>query len=304
MISILIITYNRPADLIDLLQCINRLYDDVNKEIIYEVNILNNQSTVGYDSVEDYVKNKLRFKHNYIVAEENLGVAKGRNFLAEKSNTELLLFLDDDIYFEPFDPILLLEINTGNLFKVNNTAIITYDIRYFDNGQIQPSAFPHKKFKQIIGENCFLTYYFTGAAHILKRSVFIECGLYPTDFFYGMEEYDLSYRVLDKGFSIGYSNSITFLHKESPLGRKPKNEQVRMMWVNKCKVAYRYLPTKYFYSTAVMWSLEYFKKAGVDMKGWLKGWKQVSLIPKTQQRTTIQKLALKYLKRVQARLWY
>jgi GT2 family glycosyltransferase len=158
----------------------------------------------------------------------------------------------------------------------------------------------HKK-KQ---EEKFLTYYFTGAAHLIKREVFKECGLYPTDFFYGMEEYDLSYRVLDKGYSIGYSNSITFLHKESPLGRKPKNEQIKMMWVNKCKVAFRYLPVKYFYTTAIMWSFEYLKKTGFDLKGWFKGWMQILRIQQTEERTPIKETALEYLKKVEARLWY
>jgi Predicted glycosyltransferases len=87
-----------------------------------------------------------------------------------------------------------------------------------------------------------------------------KVGSYPTDFFYGMEEYDLSYRVLEAGYSIAYTDKVVMLHKESPLGRKPKKEKLQMMWVNKSKVAYRHLPKKYFYSTAFMWSLEYLKK--------------------------------------------
>jgi GT2 family glycosyltransferase len=304
MISILIITYNRPKDLLDLLRSINNLFSDTNSSLILEILILNNNSSVDYVAVSEYLLKECKFSYEYILSEDNLGVAKGRNFLVEKSRGELLLFLDDDVCFSFFNVKQLLEINTDSFFTQSNTGILTYNIRFFENKEIQPSAFPHKKRKEKIDLPKFLTYYYTGAVHLIRKSVFNECGLYPTDFFYGMEEYDLSYRALNRGYSIAYSNAITFLHKESPLGRKPKSEQLRMMWVNKCKVAYKYLPKKYFYSTAAMWSVEYFIKAGADIKGWMKGWSMIAKIPSTQSRQPISTATLQYLARVEARLWY
>jgi GT2 family glycosyltransferase len=119
-----------------------------------------------------------------------------------------------------------------------------------------------------------------------------------------MEEYDLAYRVLDAGYTITYSDKIIMLHKESPLGRKPKKEKLLMMWVNKSNVAWRYLPKKYFYSTAFMWSLQYLKETGFDLAGFFTGWKKISRIPGSVQRTTIQPGTLAFLKEVKARLWY
>jgi GT2 family glycosyltransferase len=119
-----------------------------------------------------------------------------------------------------------------------------------------------------------------------------------------MEEYDLSYRILEAGYSIVYSDKIVMLHKESPHGRTTKKEKLRMMWINKSKVAYRYLPIKYFRSTSVMWSLQYLRKTGFDLKGFFSGWKEIKKIRKNEKRTPISKSTLKYLEKVKARLWY
>ena len=150
----------------------------------------------------------------------------------------------------------------------------------------------------------FETYFYAGGAHAVKREVISSLGNYPDDFFYGMEEYDLSFRILDKGYSIVYSDQIVMLHKESPLGRKPKKEKLQMMWVNKSKVAYRYLPKKYFYSTAFMWSLQYLKMTGFNIGGFFNGWKKIFSIPSTEKRVPISKSTMEYLRSVEARLWY
>ena len=77
-----------------------------------------------------------------------------------------------------------------------------------------------------------------------------------------------------------------------------------MMWVNKSKVAWRYLPKKFFYSTAFMWSLQYLKKTGFDLSGFFNGWKKVFTIPSTEKRTAVKKSTMNYLRKVKARLWY
>jgi GT2 family glycosyltransferase len=169
---------------------------------------------------------------------------------------------------------------------------------------MQVNALPHKRFAEYKDKHFFETYYYAGGAHAVKRDVIEQLGSYPDDFFYGMEEYDLSYRILEAGYTIVYSDKIVMLHKESPLGRKPKNEKLRMMWVNKSKVAYRYLPKKYYYSTAFMWSLQYLKMTGFNLGGFFKGWKEVFAIPKKEKRSPVSREAMEQLKKVKARLWY
>ncbi|MEO8174629.1 MAG: hypothetical protein ABI581_16155, partial [Sediminibacterium sp.] len=94
------------------------------------------------------------------------------------------------------------------------------------------------------------------------------------------------------------------LHKESPLGRKPKEEKLRSMWVNKCVVAYRYLPIRYFYSTAFMWSVQFLKETGFNLKGFSKGWGQIMKIRSREKRTPLSESSMKYLRKTEARLWY
>jgi hypothetical protein len=77
-----------------------------------------------------------------------------------------------------------------------------------------------------------------------------------------------------------------------------------MLWVNKSKVAWRYLPLIYFFSTSVLWSFEYLGKTGFDLWGWCKGWLEIIRIPASEKRTTVKHSTLVYLTSVEARLWY
>jgi GT2 family glycosyltransferase len=170
--------------------------------------------------------------------------------------------------------------------------------------QMQKNALPHKLFDEYKNKSFFETYYFAGGAHAIRRKVLDEIGRYPENFFYGMEEYDMSYRILNAGYSIVYSDKIVMLHKESPSGRKPRKEKLRMMWVNKVKVAYKYLPKQYFYSTAIMWCLFYLLQTRFNISGFIKGWKEIATIHKSEKRQPIHSDTLSYLKKVKARLWY
>jgi GT2 family glycosyltransferase len=277
---------------------------DQAEDLLQEVIILNNASTNDYSAVQAYTSNTSHIPFRYLDAPENLGVARGRNYAIQKSTAPILIMLDDDAVLQNKDAL----VNLVREFDINNTsrpkAIISFKVLYYDTLKMQVNGLPHKDFETHKDLSFFETYFYAGGAHAIKREVLEQLGDYPADFFYGMEEYDLSYRLLDAGYSIVYSNKVVMLHKESPLGRKPKNEKLRMMWVNKSKVAYRYLPKKYFYSTAFLWSLQYLKITGFNLGGFLKGWREVWSIPSTETRKPIQAATMEYLRKVKARLSY
>jgi hypothetical protein len=77
-----------------------------------------------------------------------------------------------------------------------------------------------------------------------------------------------------------------------------------MLWVNKSTVAYRYLPITYFYTTAFMWSMQYLRKTGFDLFGFINGWSEVIAIPSSNTRTPVSEVTLSYLHDTEARLWY
>ncbi|GAA4333752.1 glycosyltransferase family 2 protein [Flaviaesturariibacter amylovorans] len=301
-LSFIIITYNRPGDALELLQNIASLHDA--PQLLEEVILVNNASTDDYSAVKGYAAAHTGINIRYIDAPGNLGVAKGRNFAVSFATAPILIMLDDDAVMGNADCLqqLVREFATNNTERPK--AIVSFKVIYYENGQMQVNALPHKRFDEYQEKAFFETYYYAGGAHAIRRDVLDRIGHYPEDFFYGMEEYDLSYRILDAGYSIVYSDKVIMRHKESPLGRKPKSDKLRMMWVNKSKVAWRYLPKKYFYSTAAMWSLQYLKETGFSMKGFFEGWKQVFAIRRNEQRKPIAAATIRYIKSLKARLWY
>ena len=301
-LSFIIITYNRPADMLELAKNISELEHATN--LLEEVIIVNNASTEDYSAVINYINSVGHIPFKYFEAPDNLGVAGGRNYALQKSTAPIAIMLDDDAVLQGKDALIRIvsEFATANTNRPK--AIISFKVLYYDTGEMQVNALPHKQFEQYRNKSFFETYFYAGGAHAVEREVISSLGNYSGDFFYGMEEYDLSYRILDKGYSIVYSDQIVMLHKESPLGRKPKKEKLQMMWVNKSKVAYRYLPKKYFYSTAFMWSLQYLKMTGFNIGGFVDGWKKIFAIPSNEKRTPVSNSTLEYLRSVKARLWY
>lgn len=288
--------------MLELLNNISTL--DAADQLLEEVIVVNNASNKDYGAVRNYIHQNPTIPFKYFDAPENLGVAKGRNYALQKGTAPILIMLDDDAVLQNKDCLK----NLIQEFEIKNTerpkAIVSFKVLYYETLTMQKNALPHKKFNEYKDKSFFETYYYAGGAHAIKRTVIESLGAYPENFFYGMEEYDLSYRILNAGFSIVYSDKIIMLHKESPQGRKPKEEKLRMMWVNKSKVAYRYLSKKYFYSTAFMWSLQYLKETGFSLKGFFKGWKEINNISRNENRTPVSNETLDYLKKVKARLWY
>jgi GT2 family glycosyltransferase len=288
--------------MLELLINISRL--DQATELLEGVIVLNNASAEDYSGVKQFISSNPQLPFRYVDAPDNLGVAKGRNYALRKGKAPVVIMLDDDAVLQNSDCLLNLvkEFDTVNTERPK--AIVSFKVLYYDTLQMQVNALPHKRYAAFKDLSFFETYYYAGGAHAVKREVIEQLGSYPDDFFYGMEEYDLSYRILEAGYSIVYSDKIVMLHKESPLGRKPKKEKLRMMWVNKSKVAYRYLPKRYFYTTAFMWSLQYLKITGFNLAGFFTGWGEVWRIPKKEKRTPVSQTTLVYLKKIKARLWY
>lgn len=298
-LSLVIITYNRPDDMLALAQNIGRL-EGVG-EWVEEVIIVNNQSTISYQPVTDFIASHPDLPFRYHLAPDNLGVSRGRNYAVRLSRSPILVFLDDDALIRNDNALSAI---TAIFDEQTTIGIAAFKVYYYSTGEMQVNAFPHKRFAERKDWPHFDTAYFSGCAHAIRRSVFDEAGYYPENFFYGMEEYDLSYRALDKGYTIRYDDRVQIWHKESPEGRLPPREKLRGMWVNKSTVAWKYLPDRYFISTAFLWSLEYLKNSGRNTSGFFKGWREVFRIPGKEKKTPIGHAALSYLRRVKARLTY
>ena len=298
-IAIIIITYNRPADMLALAMNIEKLSSK--KELLEEVIIVNNNSTESYDAVKSFIQENPSTPFKYIESKENLGVSRGRNFAIEQSKAPILVLIDDDAEFQDTDA--LKRINEA-VIENPHAGILAMKILYFQNSQFQLNAFPHKSFEKRKHLQSFETYYFAGCGNIIVKEAFDIAGPFPTDFFYGMEEYDLSYRILDAGYTIKYIANIVLLHKESPEGRQTKSDKLRGMWVNKTKVAWRYLPMPCYFTTAIMWSMFFLLNSKFDLIGFINGWLAIVTIPFKEKRNKVNKLSEEYLNKVEARILY
>jgi GT2 family glycosyltransferase len=300
-LSIIIITYNRPDCIIRLVQNIASQQDA--ERLLESVIVIDNASTADYLEVELLI-NQQNLPFKYVRSTENLGVARGRNKAVELANAPIVITIDDDAEFRQHDALVEIEkLFQSDYAKSNNVGIFCFQV-FYENGNLQLNAFPHKKTKKYIHKPQFLTSYYIGCGHAILKQAYNDAGLYPTDFFYGMEEYDLGYRILDKGYTIAYSNKVSITHFESPLGRTPAAEKLLMMWVNKSKVAYRYLPYIYFFSTTILWSFQFLVKTGFKLGLWLKGWNTIFNLSNTEKRSVINKQALDYIEKVEGRMWY
>lgn len=301
--SIIIITYNRPGDTLELLDSL--LHLEQRADYLSDIVLVNNASTEDYGLVQRYLEQHPELPVQWIDAPGNLGVAGGRNYAVPFSKADWMLFLDDDVVIE--DPRFL-----GRLWEAVTTPFseelplgaMGCKVRYYDNQEIQVTAFPHKNFEKYKVRERFLTAYYVGCAHLIHRKAWQAAGEYPTDFFYGMEEYDLSYRILQAGYCIGYDGRPELFHKESPLGRKPRPVQLSMMWVNKSKVAWKYLPLGYFITTAFLWSGFYLRKTGFDFRFFFSSIAKILQIPFRISKTPVSQSVRNYLKAVEARLWF
>jgi GT2 family glycosyltransferase len=298
-IAIIIITYNRPADMLALAMNIEKLSSK--KELLEEVIIVNNNSTESYDAVKSFIQENPSTPFKLIESKENLGVSRGRNFAIEQSKAPILVLIDDDAEFQDTDA--LKRINEA-VIENPHAGILAMKILYFQNSQFQLNAFPHKSFEKRKHLQSFETYYFAGCGNIIVKEAFDIAGPFPTDFFYGMEEYDLSYRILDAGYTIKYIANIVLLHKESPEGRQTKSDKLRGMWVNKTKVAWRYLPMPCYFTTAIMWSMFFLLNSKFDLIGFINGWLAIVTIPFKEKRNKVSKLSEEYLNKVEARILY
>ncbi|GEP97299.1 glycosyltransferase family 2 protein [Chitinophaga cymbidii] len=302
-LSIIIITYNRPDDLLDL--CRNIAEQEDAAALLENVVIVNNGSTIDYSPVTDFIAAHRDIPFEYKWSDQNLGVVGGRNMAIGLARAAILITLDDDAYFRDADALKkVLQAFEHPFTTTRPFGAMAFKVLYTANGEMQQNAFPHKEFELYRDKPHFLAPYYIGCGHAITREAYEAAGLYPEDFFYGMEEYDLGYRIIDKGYAIAYEASVVVMHKESPLARVPNETKMRMLWTNKAKVTYRYLPLFYFVTASLLWSLEYLKKTSWDLKGWLKGWNIIRRIPAQNKRQPLSDEAMEYLHQAAARLWY
>jgi glycosyltransferase involved in cell wall biosynthesis len=142
-LSIVIITFNRPDDMLALAQNLCQL--EGVEGLVEEVIIVNNRSTVPYTALEAFIADRPAIPFQYVVAPENLGVSHGRNYAIRLSRSPILVFFDDDALVRNGNALPII----AAIFDENPAiGIAAFKIFYYSTGELQANAFPHKRFAE------------------------------------------------------------------------------------------------------------------------------------------------------------
>lgn len=202
-VSVVLITWNRRDELRNTL---NHLF--LYPQYFAEVLVVDNGSSDGSPEMvmQEFPSVRLIRLH------KNMGVCAARNIGAVNANNELLLFLDDDGFFDLTSvPLLVKEFESNERLAVLGCKIFQVNIT-------NPSELDFKRFKPSVIET-HPAYNFEGTAFMVRRSVFMRVGMFPDYFFYSNEEDDLSLRLLKEGYEVARTNQAIMLHYASPKQR-------------------------------------------------------------------------------------
>lgn len=299
--SFIVISYNRAKDTIDALK--NILWLDNVEGWEKEIIILNNNSSEDYLPLEHYIAQcsiEIQKTIHYIHHNENLGVSGGRNFCIKKATGKYLFFLDDDAEIVQQNAIAII-LKKFEQYKSENLGIIGFLGKNPYNNTYQS---PIKNQALIKDKNEIFYNLFYGYGHVFPKALIENTGYYQEDFFYGMEENDLSYASIKKGYAILFSKDILVLHKVNPNGREPNIQTKSRLFQNRMIVVYKHLPFIYVLTQFIMWSFYFLYHSKINIIAYFKALIQLKQRIKLVQRKPMNQKGMAYLRKVQARLWY
>ncbi len=207
----------------------------------------------------------------WVELEENRGVPGGRNAGAEAAGGEILGFLDDDAaVLTPGAADLVVD----RFDRDPELAVVALRL-VDDEGRTARRHVPRAGRGD--PDRSGPVGYFLGGACAIRRSDFMAAGRYDADLFYGHEELDLAWRLLDRGRGIRYAADVEVFHPPSEISRHSHG------WFltgrNRVVVARRNLPQPVALIHVVFWLALGWWRAPVGacrssyLRGWREGWR-------------------------------
>ncbi|MEZ5330949.1 MAG: glycosyltransferase [Thermoanaerobaculia bacterium] len=154
-----------------------------------------------------------------VAQDRNLGVATGRTVGIEAVGEELVLCLDDDARLESADAFA----RVGERFDESpQLAVLAFRIVNARRGETLGHEFPRRRLSARGVERRQEVAYFIGCGFAARRSTFLEAGGFNPLLHYGLEELDLSYRLLEAGHRLLYDPAIVVRHRADPGSRRDR----------------------------------------------------------------------------------
>jgi len=206
-------------------------------------------------------------KHDNVrVLEEpvNLGVPGGRHRGVTCTNEEFVGFLDDDAELRG-------DVNRVREAFDSDQRLGAVALRLVDeDGRTARRHIPRAGGKAPdVGSEVA---YFLGGACAIRRSAYEEVGGYFTELFYGHEEIELSWRLIDAGWSIRYLADVEVFHPRTEISRHA--DGWLMTGRNRVWIARRTLPWPVALVHVSFWLVVGAARApkGDCRSGYLRGW--------------------------------
>jgi len=176
----------------------------------------------------------------YVKLGKNKGVP-ARNDGALAAEGRYIVFVDDDAFL---NPVGAFDVYEAAFAEHPKAAIVTARHRDADTGETPRASFPHTD-KTLPKDQPFKTFRFQGNGFAMRRDAFAAVGPMSDEYFYGLEEIDYAFRVIDAGYEIFYEPRCWVFEHNDPGGRRPTREVEEMRLTNKLIITYKYLPWRY-----------------------------------------------------------
>lgn len=236
--------------------------------------------------------------------EHNRGVTGGRNLGITLAKGSHLIFIDDDAVWHDNQDMARI---VARLESTPRCGCVAARILNPRTGETDRKMLPMPDKSRLEHSTVPVeTPYFYGCAHAIRSEAVERVGMYPERLVYGMEELDLSLRLLDAGYVIVYDPDIAALHYEASSGRTYVGASYwKQHAINKSRVAWRLLPLPYPLTVGLIWSaaaLVKTRRPGVALEIWQTLWRERTAL--RAERKVIASATVRYLKHVGARLLY
>ncbi|MDR6788488.1 GT2 family glycosyltransferase [Sphingomonas sp. BE138] len=228
--SVVVLTYARDQILSDTLQ---RLAMCLGVRDDYEVILVdNNPEPANREALLE------RFAHRrYLHSGENKGV-RARNDGFDAATGAYIVLLDDDVLVET--PAML-DLFAARFDEDERLGAITVRKHVRGETRRRVDLIPHTA-KDVDLTQTFLTFRFVGGCVAFRAACLREVGGFLPDFFYGLEEIELSYRIIDAGWRIRYDPAVACEELEHPAGRDAKKRVQTQRLANKYIISYLRMP--------------------------------------------------------------
>lgn len=223
-VSIIIVTYNSEKDIYDCLRSI-QTHADIPLDDIELIIVDNNSRDV--DAMFAEVRKLWGDDILLLKNTHNGGYGQGNNIGIRQASAPVILVMNPDVrLMEPcFAKVVGAFVDDDKLIMYGKKQMLT---------PVRPSTYPFGTTMMMCGYlrplimavtarlDMYLPrlMYLDGSCFFVRRSMFMEVGLFDEDNFLYAEEDDIHYRLTQRfGYNIRYDKSLRYLHLA--LGRKP-----------------------------------------------------------------------------------